>query len=249
MHVKIDTLLENLGVWGSLMNAKTGTGGIIDTIKNAAGEMADSVGDIASSAVTAVLGKSSISKSDTDIGKIAGAIVLNIEGGYVPPSYISNLKGASAKMWSNSGETMFGLDRARGSDNTPEWNDFWITLDSIKKKNPSVWVHNYKGGPDQQVLANKAATIIAKRYDQFSRVFTPKSKELVNSDGRLKLMFVEAVYNGVKWFNQFAAKLNSDVASGILDTQRLIDNQISYRASLPNKLIANRQGQLKGMMA
>jgi len=73
---------------------------------------------------------------------------------------------------------------------------------------------------------------------------SPEAQAIVDSDGRLTFHFVYATWNGPGWFKKFATDINKAVASGITDTDKLVQVALDSRTkeglkegSAPNSLV------------
>ena len=195
--------------------------------------------------VTSLVGK--VNKQDTDFGKLAGVIIDNIEGGYYNPS--EHHLGDSR--YANSGETMFGQDRKAGAQpNNPDWVKFWQTVDQAKQSDQQSWkTYNFKGGQWAQDLKNQCAKLQLQQYTKGMSRLSPEERQIIESDGRLKLLFVDATWNGMGFFNKFADKFDQDYKSGIHDPEVLLKNQITMRTGNNSSLIAQRGGTLQKLVA
>ena len=66
---------------------------------------------------------------------------------------------------------------------------------------------------------------------------TPEALKVVENDPRLTFHFSYAVWNGPGWFKKFAEKINQAVASGITDSDKLVDIALKSRTGSSVKLI------------
>lgn len=193
--------------------------------------------------------------------KITGVVIDKLEGGYFHPDmYAKN--PTKFEGYGSSGETMFGLDRHAGHDiyystprktdsvrdnlkyiengsysyRTPEAKEFWTEIDKAgARKN---WSWNYKGGNDYNKLKTLASDIIFERFLKYSKLYlTPEALKVVENDPRLTFHFSYAVWNGPGWFRKFANDINKAVASGVTNSDKLVDVALSSRINSGNKLI------------
>ena len=158
------------------------------------------------------------------------SIIDNIEGAYVNPEDISN--DAERKVFSNSGETMFGIDRERGDDlsKTPEGKKFWKLIDHDKEKHPKKWVRYYDGGKIKGQLQHLVSIMMKRRFERFSNAFlSEKAKQIINSDSRLYYHFVYATWNGAGWFKKFAKSIEQLIDNGVTDPDTLFDQAMQDR--------------------
>jgi hypothetical protein len=193
--------------------------------------------------------------------KITGVVIDKLEGGYFHPDMYAN-NTAKFSSYGSSGETMFGLDRHAGHDiyystprktdsvrdnikyiengsysyRTPEAKEFWTAVDKAgARKN---WSWNYKGGNDYNRLKTLASDIIFERFLKYSKLYlTPEALKVVENDPRLTFNFSYAVWNGPAWFKKFADVINRAVASGITDSDKLVDIALKSRTDSSVKLI------------
>lgn len=174
--------------------------------------------------------------------EITKLVIDNLEGGYWNPVYHGVPAG-----YENSGETMFGIDRVAGGDlnTSPAGKQFWALIDA--NKSPQVWKWNYiPPEPLKSQLKSLAADVIYPRYEQYSaKYLNPKTREIVDKDGRLIFHFAYATWNGPGWFKKFGQDLNSKVSSGVTNPDELAKVAIDSRTKEglskgdpPNSLIA-----------
>ena len=162
-------------------------------------------------------------------------IINEFEGGYWNPS-CSNFSGSKhpskSGIYSNSTETMFGLDRYNGNiESIPSGKLFfelidqekedmgaeqinqkeWKNLDNFCKK----WKWNYKGGELQDKLTNLAALTMEKFYnDNVKSYLNDETKKVIESNRGLLLHFSYATWNGMGYFKKFAKSMNDAVKEG-----------------------------------
>lgn len=183
-----------------------------------------------------------MASSRDKFASVTKLVIDHLEGGYWNPVYHGIPAG-----YENSGETMFGIDRVAGGDlnTSPAGKQFWSLIDA--NKSPQVWKWNYiPPEPLRSQLKSLAADVIYPRYEQYSaKYLNPKTKEIVNKDGRLIFHFAYATWNGTGWFKKFANDLNTKVASGVTNTDELAKAAIDSRTKEglrkgdpPNSLIA-----------
>lgn len=183
-----------------------------------------------------------MASSRDKFASVTKLVIDHLEGGYWNPVYHGIPAG-----YENSGETMFGIDRVAGGDlnTSPAGKQFWSLIDA--NKSPQVWKWNYiPPEPLRSQLKSLAADVIYPRYEQYSaKYLNPKTKEIVDKDGRLIFHFAYATWNGPGWFKEFANDLNTKVASGVTNTDELAKAAIDSRTKEglrkgdpPNSLIA-----------
>lgn len=131
-------------------------------------------------------------------------IILTVEGGYYNPLMFG--KEVKDSRYSNSDETMFGIDRKNADKilSAP----FFQYLDILDK---SKWKWNYV--PKKESIEYKTLMRLAKDYyntvyNQLSKKYLPKElMKIVEESNLLKAHFLYAVFNGSGWFQFFANKL------------------------------------------
>jgi len=181
-------------------------------------------------------------------------IIDNLECGYFHPDMLSDGR-VKDKRYSNSGETMFGIDRLKGGsiNNTIAGKKFWSLIDNAGAR--SKWRWNYKGGQLEPELKTLAAQMILPLYNNLSNNYlTKKAIEIVNKNAVLLFHFVYATYNGAGWFKKFATDINTALAAGILDPVQLIQIALNSRlkeglkkGSQPNSLIVQSAKKIQSI--
>ncbi len=175
--------------------------------------------------------------------KIVSIIIDKLEGGYYHPDMLQDGR-VKDQRYSNSGETMFGIDRkAGGSLNTsPAGLQFWSVIDNANAR--KTWPWNYKGGSLGPKLAELTAEIMYPEYEIYAgKYLSPAAKQIVDSDDRLLFNFIYATWNGPGEFQKFSNDFNASVASGVTNPDELVNVAISSRVNSGNSLI--KQGGLK----
>lgn len=159
----------------------------------------------------------------------AESILDNIEGAYVNPSKLKGEK--EKKIFSSSGETMYGIDRLTGGkkNKTPKGKEFWRLIDRDKKVNPEKWVRYYRGGEMEDKLKTLAIDIMEPEFKRLFKTLSPESQEIVEADPRLFFHFVYAAWNGSGHFNDFAKAINRRVREGNDDPDYLFDAAMNDR--------------------
>jgi hypothetical protein len=198
----------------------------------------------------------------------AKAVIDNFEGGYFHPKmYIANPK--KFKVFSNSGETMFGLDRHagfnlyyKGNRKTANVQDnlkyiesgayeykneparkFWSLLDSLNAKN--TFKHLDTGGSNRDKLTILASEIM---YPEFLRLayknLSEAAQKIVFSDPRLLFHFIYATWNGEGFFKFYAKKLNTSIQEA-KNVNTLVDEQLELRKNSRYSQIRNTGEKMK----
>lgn len=183
-----------------------------------------------------------------DINKfntMCSLVIDKLEGGYYHPDMLKDGRVKDSR-YSNSGETMFGIDRkAGGSLNTTTAGiAFWKIIDAANAR--KLWKWNYKGGALAPELKKYTCQIIYPQYEKLSKLYlSPKAKSIVDTDNRLLFHFIYSTWNGSGWFKKFATDMNKAVESGITDTTKLTNVALNSRTkeglkvgSPPNSLVA-----------
>lgn len=172
--------------------------------------------------------------------RITNFIIDNLEGGYYHPDMLKDGRVKDSR-YSNSGETMFGIDRKAGGtlNTSPSGVRFWKAIDSVNaRKN---WKWNYKGGQYEDKLKLGAADVMYEQYDELAnRYLSNESRKIIESDDRLLFNFIYATWNGSGWFQRFAKTFNKAVEDGITNKDELVKVAIGSRINSSNSLV--RQG-------
>ena len=157
----------------------------------------------------------SISKDLDSLGMLA---INNVEGGYYHPSMKATLKGGAAM--GDSGETIFGLDRKHGDtmNTEPEGIALWNYVDensgwSEKSAGKTKWAYGFT--PSDSKLKQYVIDIIKKYYQKYMSAasISEETKQAIENDSRLKFHMLYSVWNGIGFFNRFAADLNQYIKS------------------------------------
>lgn len=165
---------------------------------------------------------------------ITDLTINHIEGGYYNPKlhYDKNM--------GSSGETMFGMDRKHGIDftNSEKGKEFWSLIDSDRKKNSSKWKRYYELD-DNPELKQKLIDIISsswlpESYKKFSETYISdtETKNIIESDPRLKFHMSYACWNGMGFFRKFANQLTEKIKSGIKDVNQLFNSAMEKRTQM-----------------
>lgn len=172
-------------------------------------------------------------------------VIDQLEGGYFNPAW----HNVGDPRYSNSGETMYGLDRLRGNQEaTATGKEFWSLID--KNKTKEVWVWNYKGGALADQLKNLAVQIMYPLYSSYAKLYlNDKAKKIIDNDPALLFHFVYATWNGSGWFKKFATDINTAVNNGVTNLQQVAINSRTKEGlqagSKPNSLIAQGGEKIK----
>ena len=172
-------------------------------------------------------------------------VIDQLEGGYFNPAW----HNVGDPRYSNSGETMYGLDRLRGNQEaTATGKEFWSLID--KNKTKEVWKWNYKGGALGDQLKNLAVQIMYPLYSSYAKLYlNDKAKKIVDNDPALLFHFVYATWNGSGWFKKFATDINTAVNNGVTNLQQVAINSRTKEGlkagSKPNSLIAQGGEKIK----
>mgnify|MGYP006273464621 CR=1 FL=1 len=173
----------------------------------------------------------------TQFSKITGLVVDELEGGYFHPNMLLDGRVKDDR-YSNSGETMFGIDRAQGGTiNTSEaGQQFWQLIDSAGAADNWRW--NYKGGEIAGQLKDLAAQMMYPVYISLEKAYlSSDARAIVDSSKKLTFHFCYAAWNGAGWFKKFATAINEAVANGTTDENSLVDIAIDSRVNSGNSLI------------
>lgn len=191
------------------------------------------------------------STTNVDFYTLANKIISEVEGGYFHPNMISSGRVRDPKnLFRSSGETMFGMDRRTGLAfvNTPEGKEFWSIIDNADAKNKWEW--RSMGNEHEGRLRVLASKMIQNEFNRLlNRYIKDKNIiDLINRNAPLSLNFIYATWNGEGYFRQMAELLVNDYNSGIVDPNRLIDNQINFRLNYNNSLIKKSGEDIKRLI-
>jgi peptidoglycan hydrolase-like protein with peptidoglycan-binding domain len=189
---------------------------------------------------TVKLNASNINVDVKDWQGMVNLVIDKLEGGYYHPDMLKDGRVKDSR-YGASGETMFGLDRRAGkNESTAEGREFWAYVDSLNAR--SNWKWNYMAKDNVEVgtkLRVLAANYIKPLYGQFMKSFlSPEAAAIVNNYAPLTFNFIYATWNGPGWFERFAKPLNQSVASGNTNPKSLNDLVNQVRAGSGNSLIS-----------
>lgn len=189
---------------------------------------------------TVRLNSNNINVDVKDWQGMVNLVIDKLEGGYYHPDMLQDGRVRDSR-YGGSGETMFGLDRRAGNnESTPEGREFWAYIDSLNAR--SNWKWNYMAKDNPAVgakLRELAANYIKPLYGQFMKSYlSPEAAAIVNNYAPLTFNFIYATWNGPKWFERFAKPLNQSVASGNTNPKSLSDLVNQVRAGSGNSLIS-----------
>jgi hypothetical protein len=155
-----------------------------------------------------------------------------IEGGYYNPEW--HYSGTGDWRYSASGETLYGIDRKNGKayfQGNASGEKFWSIID--KNKSKSVWIWNYMGGSHKDELQSLVVDFMYPWYDKYAKVgLSAKSREIVESDGRLLFTFIYGVWNGGGWFTKWATLMNTLVNNGERNVDVLNEALLSQKINM-----------------
>ena len=166
----------------------------------------------------------------SEFNKATKSVIDSLEGAYVNPSQLTNKR--ERRVFSKSGETMFGIDRKTGGKlNTSDAGmKFWELIDTNKKKNPEKWIRYYDGGEIKGQLQNLASQIMEPEFERLFQVhFSPQEQQIIKSDPKLFFHFAYATWNGPGWFRKFANSIKREIRQGNTDTNSLFNIAIDDR--------------------
>jgi peptidoglycan hydrolase-like protein with peptidoglycan-binding domain len=189
---------------------------------------------------TVKLNASNINVDVKDWQGMVNLVIDKLEGGYYHPDMLKDGRVKDSR-YGSSGETMFGLDRRAGkNESTAEGREFWAYVDSLNAR--SNWRWNYMAKDNVEIgtkLRELAANYIKPLYGQFMKSYlSPEAAAIVNNYAPLTFNFIYATWNGPGWFERFAKPLNQSVASGNTNPKSLNDLVNQVRAGSGNSLIS-----------
>lgn len=171
--------------------------------------------------------------SDSTKTKIINLVIDNLEGGYYHPDMKDKLRGGERML--DSGETMFGIDRKNGAPQfttkTPEAVQFWQLVDA------NFGTHHgdtsYYGDKADGKTKTPAAVgtqlrsfvkeMILDAYNDYNIYLSDGAKKIVESDPKLFMQFLYAVWNGPGNFQRFANLVNAAYSNGERAAQAFFD--------------------------
>ncbi len=165
-------------------------------------------------------------------------VIDNLEGGYYHPDMLPQFNARSQKILRASGETMFGIDRKHGIQlaKYPEWNLFWAAIDSNRRKFPTRWKHEYRGGEIESELKMLASVIMYKWFSYLSKKYIlVGSMDEIENDERLIIHFSYASWNGEGWFAKYASALNKAIAKYEGNKEAIFNEAFKARLYATNK--------------
>jgi peptidoglycan hydrolase-like protein with peptidoglycan-binding domain len=189
---------------------------------------------------TVKLNASNINVDVKDWQGMVNLVIDKLEGGYYHPDMLNDGR-VKDRRYSGSGETMFGLDRRAGNnESTPEGREFWAYVDSLNARSNWKWNYMAKDNPEvgtklRVLAANYIKPFYAKNMKRF---LSPEAAAIVNNYAPLTFNFIYATWNGEGWFQKFANPLNKSIESGNTDPKSLNDLVNQVRAGSGSSLIS-----------
>lgn len=165
--------------------------------------------------------------------KIVDLIIDNIEGGYYHPDMKDKLRGG--ENLGISGETMFGIDRKNGApqftSKTPEAVKFWQVVDAnfgTHHGDTSYYGDKADGNKKTPAavglqLREYVKSMIWDAYNDYNVYLSDGAKKIVESDPKLFMQFLYAVWNGPGNFQRFANLVNAAYSNGERAAQAFFD--------------------------
>jgi hypothetical protein len=189
---------------------------------------------------TVKLNASNINVDVKDWQGMVNLVIDKLEGGYYHPDMLKDGRVRDSR-YGGSGETMFGLDRRAGNnESTPEGREFWAYVDSLNARSNWKWNYMAKDNPEvgtklRVLAANYIKPFYAKNMKRF---LSPEAAAIVNNYAPLTFNFIYATWNGEGWFQKFANPLNKSIESGNTDPKSLNDLVNQVRAGSGSSLIS-----------
>lgn len=160
-----------------------------------------------------------VTKDVKSFEEVLKVVVDKLEGSYC--------SGGISCGSNNSGETLWGLDRINHTGSLD--NQFWSLVDKNKNK-PKLWTSSYPKPIDEPEINKIYTQIIRKDYDKFAKTYINKElQSVIESDGRLFLNMIYAVFNGQGWFKGFAKLLLDAFNSGKRTSDELLNVFVNER--------------------
>lgn len=169
---------------------------------------------------SAVISAPPITKNTKDFATVTRQVIAYLEGGYYNP----RTHNLGDSRYSNSGETMFGIDRVAGAPasagaenpNAPAAaKEFWKKIGDAQSTGGN-WRYLYiPPNPLQDELVDLTIKIIKPQFDLLLRThYKPEIRSVIESDGRLLFNVIYAVWNGAGWFEALAKELTDYYNAG-----------------------------------
>jgi hypothetical protein len=159
-------------------------------------------------------------------------VIRELEGGYYHPD-MQRKDPVGFKVMGESGETMYGIDRLKGSPattNPPAAKQFWATIDAVNaRKN---WKHLYiPPAPLRDTLTYLAASIMEPEFNRMlnSYIKDPNLRKLILSHDHLLFHFIYAAWNGGGWFQGWGRIINAVYKAGTTNPNKLARLMVSKR--------------------
>ena len=151
-------------------------------------------------------------------------VIRELEGGYYHPD-MQRKNPAGFKVMGESGETMFGIDRLKGSPattNPPPAKQFWAVIDAAGAR--TKWKHLYiPPNPLRDKLVYLAAATMEPEYNRMlnNTISDQNLRNLIGSYDNLLFNFVYAAWNGGGWFQGWARIISAAYTSGMKNPEQL----------------------------
>ena len=169
-------------------------------------------------------------KKPTSFEESVNIVIDVFEGGYFNPDMKLGL------VYAKSGETMFGIDRLNyipsHTDAQEAKKRFFTLIDNDRLENKDKWTYNYKVN-DRPNLKKELITEVSKMmeisYKSYAAQYaTPALQEAINSDPRLTIHFIYAVWNGPGFFKFYCSDAQKDIDNN-QKIDRIVENAITAR--------------------
>lgn len=175
--------------------------------------------------------------------EILNVIIDNLEGSYYSPKDISKMSEKDRQLFSDSRETLWGVDRGQSNSSTRE-KKFWEAID---KENKSKWNYKYPKPANNPALFDLYLNIIENKYKSNLKEFGKNEalNKIIESDSRLYFNMIYAAINGSGWFKGFykilelnfnSGNSSPDVLLSAIVTERLIGGSHAYELGTGSKL-------------
>lgn len=112
---------------------------------------------------------------------------------------------------------------------TPEAREFWELIDNADARHKWKWL--YRGGDLETRLTDLTSRIMYPVFLNHLKIYLkdPIAEKIIESDPRLMLNFIYAVWNGSGWFLKFATDFKKAIKRGITDPDRLVQVVLDSR--------------------
>lgn len=183
-------------------------------------------------------------------------IVSHYEGGYYHPDMYRS-DPAFFALYSNSGETMYGIDRTAGGaiNTSPQGQAFWAEIDALDARHRWPW--NFKppkGSSLDRKLKRLCTEMMYNVYEKYAlKNLSDKARRLVSKNPRLEAHLFYGCWNGIGYLTGFSGVkgfvpiINDAVSGGITRADKLEEVALNSRRQHPYAFMRERAKNLEAM--